>query len=394
MKKVLTFALCLGAVASMSAQKAAVDGAKKLSGKLDQITEARSLIQGAMQDPSTANDAQTYYIAGKIEFDAFEKANNKAQTDKNYQADQNAMGQQLLDGYKYYMQSMALDNAPGTKPKYTGNIAGTLAKRVGDYWNAGAAYYSDKNYMNAYEAFYDCGDIASNLPTTMNDSTIAMAFKNAGLMAYSGNDLDKAANAFKRARLTNATDAETYTFEIACWQAKAQRDSTINDQAENAIYEIANEGLQKFGTKPLFFLNNIVANMVSKGNYDEPIALINERITEDPDNGNLYGLIAFVDERAGNTEAAEANYRKVVDMENADFDNLKNAALFLYREGAEALNKIEGNSAEARQAKELVKNNYFMKASEAAEKAKKLNNNDTRLNSIIDNIDYAIATYF
>ncbi|MDE7343374.1 MAG: hypothetical protein K2N19_05090, partial [Muribaculaceae bacterium] len=69
MKKVITMALCIAAVGSMSAQKANVDGAKKLSGKFDKIEEARNLIKQAMENPETANDANTYYVAGKIEFD-------------------------------------------------------------------------------------------------------------------------------------------------------------------------------------------------------------------------------------------------------------------------------------------------------------------------------------
>mgnify|MGYP000759607749 FL=1 len=73
MKKLLTFALCLTAIGSMSAQKSNVEAAKKLSGKPDQIAEARELINKAIENPETANDAQTYYIAGKIEFDAFNK---------------------------------------------------------------------------------------------------------------------------------------------------------------------------------------------------------------------------------------------------------------------------------------------------------------------------------
>lgn len=42
MKKILTMALALGAVASMSAQKATVDQAAKMSGKLDKVAEARA----------------------------------------------------------------------------------------------------------------------------------------------------------------------------------------------------------------------------------------------------------------------------------------------------------------------------------------------------------------
>ena len=73
MKKMLTMALCLAAVASAGAQKANVEGAKKLSGKFDKIEEARNLIKQAMQNPEIKNDANTHYVAGDMELDAYDK---------------------------------------------------------------------------------------------------------------------------------------------------------------------------------------------------------------------------------------------------------------------------------------------------------------------------------
>ena len=60
MKKTFIAALCLLTAGSMAAQKKAVDQAAKMAGKPDKIEEARALIQGAMQNPETANDARTY----------------------------------------------------------------------------------------------------------------------------------------------------------------------------------------------------------------------------------------------------------------------------------------------------------------------------------------------
>lgn len=74
MKKILTLALCLTAVGSMSAQKENVDQAAKMSGKIDKIADARALINQAKENPATANDVRTYYVAGKLEFDEIGRA--------------------------------------------------------------------------------------------------------------------------------------------------------------------------------------------------------------------------------------------------------------------------------------------------------------------------------
>ncbi len=73
MKNLLTFALCAAVAGSMYGQADAVKSASKLSGKLDKLSEARTLIKGAMDNEQTKNQAETYFTAGKIEFDAFDK---------------------------------------------------------------------------------------------------------------------------------------------------------------------------------------------------------------------------------------------------------------------------------------------------------------------------------
>ncbi|MDE6577270.1 MAG: hypothetical protein K2K58_03765 [Muribaculaceae bacterium] len=74
MNRLMIFALCLASVGTMGAQKLNVEQAAKLSGKADQLNQARELIQKAMENPETKDDAKTYYTAGKIEFDAFDNA--------------------------------------------------------------------------------------------------------------------------------------------------------------------------------------------------------------------------------------------------------------------------------------------------------------------------------
>ena len=74
MNKFIALALCLAAIGSAGAQKANVDQADKLAGKTDQLNNARNLIKQAMEDPQTKNEARTYYVAGKIEMDAYDNA--------------------------------------------------------------------------------------------------------------------------------------------------------------------------------------------------------------------------------------------------------------------------------------------------------------------------------
>lgn len=112
MKKILTIALCSLAVCSVSAQKSVVDQANKLAGKIDQIGQARELIQQAINNPETQNDARTYYTAGKIEFDAFDKAYGKQMINpQDKDVNPLEMGQELINGYNAFLKAL-----PSTAP--------------------------------------------------------------------------------------------------------------------------------------------------------------------------------------------------------------------------------------------------------------------------------------
>lgn len=107
MNRFLTIALCLAAVGTAGAQKANVDQADKLAGKTDKLTEARNLIKQAMENPETKNQARTYYVAGKIEFDAYDNA-TKAQmiNPDDPTAKPAVMADELMNGYNYFIKAL------------------------------------------------------------------------------------------------------------------------------------------------------------------------------------------------------------------------------------------------------------------------------------------------
>lgn len=403
MKKVVTFALCAAAVVSASAQKQAVSDAKKLVGKTDKIEEARSLIKGAMENPETANDPFTYFVAGNIEWEAYDKARTAQMInpeDPSVKPDQ--MIVQLLNGYDYYLKALPLDSLPNAKgqvkPKYSKDIANKLVSHVNDFFQAGANAFNAKMYYpEAYNAFMIFGDM-QNLPvlakTTLpvDDATRATAFFNAGLGAYSGNKVMDAADAFRKSRLAGYDQPEGYIYELACWQNLAQ-DEAKAAEAQAHIYDIAKAGNDKFGTAQPVFLNNLVNCLVADNKNDEAMALIGEQLAANPDNAGLYALRGYVNVRSGKDVEAEADYRKAASFEDADFDTLKNAARMMFKRGTEIWNEIDANTADATAKRQDVRKNYWDWANEVANRAAQKNPNDSDLNDILDSIEYVLTTY-
>ncbi|MCM1490775.1 MAG: hypothetical protein NC095_08115 [Muribaculum sp.] len=403
MKKLLTFALCMAAVCSMSAQKANVEAAKKLAGKPESIAEARDLINKAIQDPETANDAQTYYIAGKVEFDAYDKELTTSMINPA-SVDPLKMGEELINGYNQFVKALPLDQVPNekgkVKPRFTKDIISKLKGHANDYYKAGADFYNaQKYYPQAYEGFMIFADMPEQ--EFMKDEKIGLsdadrgnAYFNAGLAAFTGNELYKSADAFRKSRAVGYdTVPSSFIYEIACWQNIAQKDTTMVEKAMEKIVEVAEAGYAKYGIEQPIFINNIVNSLVTYNKFDEALSKVSDLLQSHPDNAGLYGLRGFIYDRQGNDDASVEDYRKSVSLPNVDYETLKNAGKKIYKVGADKWNSIEGNSEEARAARMDVKTNYFEAAKAIADKAKTMNS-DSDLDYLIENIDYALTTFF
>lgn len=402
MKKILTLALCIAAAGSMCAQKAVVDQATKLSGKNDKIAEARQLIEQASKNPETANDARTYYIGGKIEYDAFDNSFKRQMINpKDASVNPLEMGQQLLNGYNQFMKAMPMDSEPNAKgevkPRFTKDMVSKMMGHFNDYFNAGGTFYNEKKYYpEAYEAFMIYGEMpklpfATKEVKATPDSVLNTSFFNAGIAAWAGDHLKEAANAFKHARQNGSDNVQNYIYEIACWQNLAAKDSTAVDEAKAQIAEVAEAGYNKFGISQPLFVNNMINSYVLDNQLDKAIEKLNQLVAENADNASLYGLRGYVYDRAGKDEESVADYKKAASIPNADFETLKNAAKKIFRVGTEKWNNIEGATPEQRK---QIKDEYFQYAKDITDRAKAMKADDSDLEYVIENIDYALETFF
>lgn len=405
MNRFVTLALCLAAVGSMSAQKAVVDQAGKLAGKTDQLANARSLIKQAIENPETAKDARTYYTAGKIEFDAYDKATVNSQinpSDPSAQPD--VMADEIMNGYRYFLQALPLDSLPNekgqVKPKYSKDILSKISGHANDFFTAGANYFNAKQYYpQAYEAFMVYGDLPTSgmlgkMSALIPAEQIATAFFNAGLAAYQGGAIEESANAFKKAREAGYDKDEAFIYEIACWQNLAQNDEARSAESQKRIMEVAQAGYDKFGMEQPIFFNNIINSLVVDGQIDQALAKLNDALAQNPNNAGLYGLRGYVYDRAEKDDLSEADYRKAASLPDVDFETLKNASKKIFRIGTSKWDKIEGNSTDTKAARQDVKANYFDAAKNIAEQAKAVNPSDSDLQTLMESIDYVLETYF
>lgn len=403
MRKILTTALCFAAIGTLSAQKASVDQAQKMAGKLDKIEEARTMIKGAMTNDETAKDARTYYVAGKIEFDAFDEGYKKLMINPNDEkVNKLEMGKQLINGYNYFMKGMPLDSVPNekgqVKPKYAKDMASRISGHHSDYFSYGGELYNNKLYYpEAYNAFLIYGDVpeydwASKETKAVADTTLALAYYYAGISAYSGSQVADAAKALAKARKKGITDPQSLVYEIACWQNLASNDSTLEEISKKTIQEIATDGYKTFGMQQPLFINSLASTFVENEDYPSALSLVNEQIGKTPDEPSLYTLRGWIyDRKGGSDDAALADYVKGASFENADVETLNRAARKLYNHGTVVWNSIEGNDAAKRNE---VKVNYWEKAKSLLDRALALDPNNYDSEQILESVNYALETYF
>lgn len=347
-------------------------------------------------------DLKARFNEGKNEFAAYDEARTKQMINPNDESINPVdMAQHLINGYNIFMEILPQDSVPNEKgkikPKYSKDIVNKINAYYNDFFNGAINFYNAKKYYpEAYNLFMLYGDLpsttyANKFVQATPDSTVNMAYFNAGIAAYASNELPAAAKAFKKARLNNSDNAQNYIYELACWQYMAQNDSTMEKEAQKQIEEIAMAGYNKFGISQMLFINNIINSYIQDQRNAEAMAFINDLIAKNPENSTLYGLRAFIYDREGKDEESVADFRKAASFADAEFDTLRLASRKIFQEGTKKWNAIEGAAPEDRAD---VKTNYFEAAKAIAERAKQLNPDDSDVNYILENIDYALDTYF
>ena len=167
MKKVLfTVALLFGAFA-VSAQQSVIKEAKS---KKSNPTEAAKIIEPALTNPETANNPETWKLAGDFQKAIYDAENEKlylSQVDKTKSADMPKMYNSLVKMFEYYLKCDEVEQAGvanGTvkKAKHRKKNAEILLQVRGNLPNAGVEAFNVNDYPAAQKYFSLYVDVVDN----------------------------------------------------------------------------------------------------------------------------------------------------------------------------------------------------------------------------------------
>ena len=234
MTRFFTTAICcflLMAPLFTFAQKSQVTNATIYEREGD-FDKARKAIEAAVKHPKTAEDAKTWYTAGKI----YERILTKQQEEnsKKAEADRDPIdGQLVMDMHNAYKKAMSLDKKDG--------------------------YYA----KNAEQ----------RLPV------VWMMSLNKGVELYGKDKFTDAVPYYKLASELKPADTSAYVY--MAYNADGLQDPAAMEMALNKLEELKFEDK---GKKQVYFLRRLAAMSGQKGDYDKALMYIGKARKMDPNN--------------------------------------------------------------------------------------------------------------
>ena len=376
-KVVLIIGLCL-ATSVMFAQKAAVTSAERMAkDSRSNINDARNLIKGALENAETKDDAKTWFVAGQVEDAQFNRENTKQILGQK--PNEPVMYEALGKSLPFFVKAFELDQRPDPKsgkpkPKFDKSIKGILGANHIHYINAGGYWVNERDYQKALDFFEQYLEIA-NAPfmagtkAAVRDSNYLIVQYYAAMVATQLNNPELAIKAIKRAKDTPYNQYELYQY--LCYEYEQLKDSVNLEKTYEEGYKIFPDSS--------FYLFNLINSFISSDRNDKAIDMLNTAITKNPSNAQLYQALGSVHERGTkDSEKAEANYKKAIELDPNNSSNQFNLGRLYYNDAVVKLNEVNliSDANLYNQEKAAVKI-LFEKARPFFEKAHQLDPKDT-----------------
>ena len=337
MKRVLFSMVLLMAVSFAFAQEKNVKEAKSIAGEVKpDFAKAEQLINEALTNPETKDNAATWDVAGYIQKRINEKEMENAYLRKPY--DTLKVYNSVLNMYNYYVKCDELAQIPNEKGKIknkyrSANSKTILAERP-NLINGGIRYFNlnkNEDALKYFAAYVDAATLPmmekenllekdTILPQVAYYATLAadrVGDKDA-VMKYAQYALkDKENGQFAMQLLTDAYKAKGDT---AKWVEKLQ------------------EGIVKFPENQYFFAN-LVDYYSSSNQNDKAMQFADDMLAKDPNNKLYLYVKAYLYHNMKDYEKAIEFYKKTLDIDPAYAEACSNLGLVYLLQAQEYADK-------------------------------------------------------
>lgn len=324
MKKTILMMAAALISAGCMAQKSNVNKAKNLSSAYENpdFRTARIAIGEALEDPSTKDLTNTWYVAGLIGYNEYEHL--KVQAAMGAQADEMTVGAAVNESYDYWLKADEMSQVPNAKGKVDTKTRKNIRERMLVYYkeyaliNYGLQYYDKRDYDMAYELFMkhfaipelDMMQEEKLLNQMQKDTTYYTYYYYAGRIAYEAGKYDEAIAIFTN---MNKPDARNIAKESDVIFANEFMYQCYVDQKDTANFvRVLQEAIVRFPAEP-WFLQNLINYYIFSGQEEMARQYLQQAIEREPGvaqyhqiKGNLNTNLAYFDEALADFDAALA----------------------------------------------------------------------------------------
>ncbi|MDD4922130.1 MAG: tetratricopeptide repeat protein [Bacteroidales bacterium] len=374
MKKIviLLFAILLVG-GNTIAQKKNVSIAKaRILSETPDTKAAKDAILLALKDPTTKDEASTWFMAGEVFYAMYSEQQKKQWVSKK--GDQAIMAQSLKSALGYYTMADSLDQMPDEKGKIAPKFHSKIVSKVKDFQrgftDAGSFYYEKKDYKNALNMFeiylkYPSIKYMANLGLE-KDTLIPTITYYCGLAATQAGNTKLAVKYYEI--IKDKVDPK-WVYSHLCDDYSALKDT----QNLLRIYKL---GAQKFPKDP-FYMRSLINYYINKGLTAEALIWINHAIEQDPKNAALWNVKGRIMENDKKLDEAKTYFQKAIDLDPKNADALGNLGRIYFNHAVEELDRINKIRDDKKyRAEKLLLKKQFEIALPYFEKAYSINPND------------------
>lgn len=349
------------------------------------FTEARQCIQAAMTDPTTANQAKTYEVAGLVEI-AYFKFNISSLNDDTYSA--------LKNAYPYLLKAVELEKIPNEKGKIstksTKAIASALEEVQEYYYYGGGHFLNAGDKQSAFEMFNIMSDICqqdfmANAKINCQDTMHMQARYFAAMTAVQMGDYENALKSLEVSKADNYNMLDIYNAFAYVYEQTKDTANLINT---------FKEGIKTLGSEingsDYAFLPRLINLYINQDNTNEAIALIEEALYENPNDCEYLKLLGSLYYEQKNEAKAIEILEKAIAIDPSYAEAYGELGRIFYNNAitiSNEVSEIQDNATYSKAREEKVKP-AFLKAAPYFEKALKLDPSETTYMYSLKNIYY------
>ena len=314
MKKIILSLFLVISFTLSFAQKSNVSKAKnKALMESPDFAAARVAIKLALNDSTTKNLAETWYVAGLIGNKENESLYQKALLKQPF--DTIVKGTALMESYNYFLEALKLDLLPDAKgkvkPRYQKDIKGYFK----DYYSIqqnlisyGAYQFEKKNYEGAvktFEAFLAIPKMPLMNNELKMDSTYNMITYYTAVAAANAKMHDKAISIYEDLK---DKKYETKSVYQSLYQEYVDKKDTAN------FVKILKEGSVLFPAD-VWFLQNLINYFIFSKDTKDALAYLDKAIEREPNLAQYRYVKGNLDESMGNIDEAIAAFDKAAELD-------------------------------------------------------------------------------